>query len=239
MNFALIFAGGTGSRMNNTTIPKQFLKLNGKEIIIHTIEHFENHDEIDGIVVVCLKGWIKFLEEIICKNNIKKVKWIVEGGENGQESIYNGLKVLQNNCPKDSIVLIHDGVRPIIDSKLITDNISLVKERGCAITVAQAIETIITVTKDEKVDQISDRSISRLAKAPQSFFLKDILMAHENARAEKKFDFIDSASLMNYYGYEIATVMGGPENIKITTPVDFYIFRAIYEAKENLQIIGI
>lgn len=141
MNYALIFAGGCGRRMNSKSRPKQFLELHGKEIIIYTIEHFEKHPDIEGIVVVCIKEWIDYLKRILDKNGIKKVKWIVPGGETGQDSIYNGLKVLHDNCKNEDIVLIHDGVRPLIDEQLITENIKSVKNHGSAITVAPVIET--------------------------------------------------------------------------------------------------
>ena len=239
MNTVLIFAGGVGMRMNSTTRPKQFLKLHDKDIIIHTIEHFDNHPEIDAIVVVCIKTWIPYLRSIIKRFSIKKVKWIVEGGNTGQNSIYNGLTVLERECPDNAIVLIHDGVRPLINEKIITDNINSVKEYGTAITVAPSVETVITVKEDGSIDRISDRSKCMLAKAPQSFYLRDILETHKLAINDGKNDFIDSASIMSYYGFSLKTVEGGYENIKITTPSDFYIFRAITEAKENSQVFGV
>ena len=126
MNTALIFAGGTGSRMKNKDKPKQFLELNGKPIIIHTIEHFDEHPEIDAIVVVCLESWIDFLRNKLEKFNIKKVVNIVPGGMSGQESIRNGLFAIRDfvvEKEENPIVLIHDGVRPLINAKLISDNI--------------------------------------------------------------------------------------------------------------------
>ncbi len=239
MNTVLIFAGGVGTRMKSNTTPKQFLKLHGKDIIIHTLEHFEHHPEIDAIVVVCIASWIPYLKGLLCQYSITKVKWVVEGGTTGQESIYNGLKVLKNQCPEDSIVLIHDGVRPLINEKVISDNISCVKENGSAITVAPSVETVITVNDEGNIDSINDRSKSMLAKAPQTFYLRDIVQAHENAISEKRFEFIDSASIMSHYGFSLKTVEGPYENIKITTPSDYYIFRAISEARENSQIFGI
>ena len=116
MNIALIFAGGTGQRMNSRTKPKQFLELNGKPILIHTLEHFEDHPEIDAVVVVCLKDWIPYLEDLVDRFSLHKLRWIAEGGASGQESIRNGLYTLERDesVPDDSIVLIHDGVRPLI-----------------------------------------------------------------------------------------------------------------------------
>lgn len=239
MNVAVIFAGGVGQRMNSKTKPKQFLELYGKPIIIYTLEQFDNHPEIDGIVVSCLESWVPYLEKLLDKFSIKKVKGIVPGGNTGQDSIYNGIKKVHELFPEDSIILIHDAVRPIIDEKLISENIASVKKNGNAITVAPAIETItIKNDNDSHIGDIVNRSKCQLAKAPQSFVLKDILLAHEKAREEGKHDFIDSACIMRYYGHELYTVLGESDNIKITTPVDFYTFRAIVDARENSQIFG-
>lgn len=240
MNTALIFAGGTGQRMNSKSRPKQFLELHGKPIIIYTIEWFEKHEEIDEITIVCLKEWMDYLKELIKKYNFKKVKWIVEGGETSQISIYNGLHTIYENCenPEETIVLIHDGVRPLISEKLITDNINSVKTFGTAITIIDAKETVVEVNSTNKIKDISERSICRIAKAPQSFYLEDIYKVHLRAIKEGISDSIDSASLMNKYGYELHGIQGPQENIKITTPIDYYVFRAICDAKENSQIFG-
>ena len=240
MNIALIFAGGTGIRMNNIAQPKQFLQLYGKEIIIHTIENFERHAEIDSIAVVCIESWIPFLKSLIEKNNIKKVKWIVPGGENGQESIYNGLSVIKNDVKDDSIILIHDGVRPLITEKLISDCIKSVAVNGSAITVTPEIETVVTINYQNKnITNITDRSECFHAKAPQCFKFIDIWKNHNLAREEGITNMIDSASLMKHYGHELYAVQGDYENIKITTASDFYIFRALYEARENTQVFGL
>ena len=239
MNIAVIFAGGIGKRMNSNGVPKQFLKLNGKEIIIYTLEIFEKSQEIDAIVISCLEEKISELQELVKKYDLKKVVKIVRGGQTGQESIYNGIVAAKEISRKDkeSIILIHDGVRPLINQKVITDNIRCVKKNKNAITVAPAVETIIK-TKQEEIEDIFERSNCFLARAPQSFYLNDILEIHEKARLEKK-EFIDSASLMKYYGYKLYIVEGPSENIKITTPIDFYMFKAIKELQKNMEIIGI
>jgi len=240
MNIALIFAGGTGIRMNSVAQPKQFLQLYGKEIIIHTIENFEKHHDINNIVVVCIESWIPFLKSLIEKYNIKKVKWIVPGGENGQESIYNGLSVIKNDVKDDSIILIHDGVRPLITEKLISDCIKSVVVNGSAITVTPEIETVVTINnQNNNITNITDRSKCFHAKAPQCFRFNEIWKSHTHAREEGVTNMIDSASLMKHYGYELYAVQGDYENIKITTASDFYIFRALYEARENTQVFGL
>jgi len=238
MNIALIFAGGSGTRMNARSKPKQFLELHGKPIIIYTLELFENHRDIDVIVVVCVEDWINYLRKMLKKFDITKVKEIVAGGETGQESIYNGLKSAVQNFSQDSVVLIHDGVRPLIDDVTISENIRIVREKSSCITCIPATETLIVVQDDNSLD-IPLRKNSFLARAPQSFILRDIWEVHQKAKAEGRNDFIDSCTMMSHYGKKLATVMGPMENIKITTPTDYYIFKAIEEVRENSQIFGI
>ncbi len=236
-NIAVIFAGGTGRRMHTVSKPKQFLELNGKPVIIYTLELFDNHPLIDGIVVVCLKDWIPYLEKQLKKFEITKVGAIVAGGETGQQSIYNGLKAAEETYGPDCNVLIHDGVRPLITEQTITDNIEGVDRHGNCITCVPATETFVVTQRDGSLE-IPSRADSLIARAPQSFRLRDILAAHEKARGEGRADFIDSCTMMSHYGYPIHTITGPMENIKITTPTDFFIFRAMVEVHENQQIFG-
>ncbi len=239
MNTALIFAGGTGKRMGATGRPKQFLELHGKPIIIYTLEYFERHPQIDAIAVVCIDGWLDYLKDQLDRFRIRKVRWIVPGGETSQDSTRAGLNAIASECPpEDTIVLIHDGVRPLITADVITESIACVKEHGNAITIAPAIETIITVDEGERVNALIDRSTCRLARAPQSFRLEDIMEMHRRAMADGYDKMIDSASLMIHYGIMPHLIEGPAENIKITTPADYYMFKAIVEARQNMQILG-
>ena len=236
-NIAVIFAGGSGTRMHAKDKPKQFLMVHGKPIIVHTIEIFESHPDIDAIVVACIKDWIPYMEEMKYRFRLDKIARIVPGGDTGQLSIYAGLKAAEEAFGRENnIVLIHDGVRPLINHQIITDNISMVKRQGAAITCSDAKETFVLVNDKEDVQEIPSRSHSRIAKAPQSFYLKEILDAHEKALAEGIDNMIDSCTLMHHYGYKLAVVDGPVENIKITTPEDFYMFRALYDARENQQL---
>lgn len=236
-NIAVIFAGGTGNRMNTISRPKQFLELHGKPIIIYTLELFDNHPMIDGVVVACLESWIPFLQKQIKKFEINKVIEIVPGGETGQKSIYNGLAAAEKLFGEDSIVLIHDGVRPLIKEQTITDNIEAASEFGNCITCVPATETFV-VKQPDGVLSIPSRKDSLIARAPQTFVLKDILAAHRQAISENRNDFIDSCTMMSHYGHQIHTIIGPMENIKITTPTDFFIFRAMVVVHENQQIFG-
>ena len=240
MNIAVIFAGGVGSRMNSKDAkPKQFLEMHGKPIIIHTLEVFEMHPEIDAIVISCKKEWISYLQKLIVRYGIKKVRNIVEGGETGQISIYNALVAAKSIVTDEkSIVLIHDGVRPLITPKTITDNIKSVISNGSAITSVKVKETVLVVEEDNSISYIPSRTNSRLARAPQSFWIDDILNLHYKALEEGINDFIDSCSMMQYYKKKLFLVEGPEENIKITTPEDLYIMRALLDARENAQIYG-
>lgn len=237
MNIAVIFAGGSGKRMNTVSKPKQFLELKGKPIIIYTLELFDSHPEIDGIVVVCLESWIPYLHKQLRKFEINKVVDVVPGGDTGQDSIFHGLDCAHKHFPDDSIVLIHDGVRPLVTQQTITDNIAKVKETGSCITCIPATETFVVKQQNGELN-IPTRADSLIARAPQAFFLKDIYAAHVKAREENKHDFIDSCTMMSHYGHRLSTIIGPMENIKITTPTDFFIFRAMVEVHENQQIFG-
>lgn len=234
---AVIFAGGSGRRMNTKSRPKQFLEFRGKPIIIYTLELFDNHPKIDGIIIACLEEWIPYLQKMIRKFEISKVQAIVPGGATGQDSIRIGLNAAKAIGSDDSIVLIHDGVRPLITEQTISDNITSVQQYGSCITCIPATETFIVSRNDGGLD-IPTRADSLIARAPQSFRLGDILSAHRRAIDEGRHDFIDSCSMMSYYGYKLHTIEGPIENIKITTPTDYFIFKAMVDVHENQQIFG-
>lgn len=238
MNGAVIFAGGSGMRMNHGGLPKQFLEFEGKPIIVYTLELFENHPDIDSIVVACLKDWIPYLQELIIKFNLKKVHKIVAGGATAQDSIREGLEALTKLIPEDSVVLIHDGVRPLINRKTISDNIESVNKFGSCITSVAAKETFIISDQKDGNLSIPNRKDCKVARAPQSFYLKDIIEAHRRALIEGKHEFIDCCTMMNHYGHHLHTIEGPEENIKITTPTDYFLFKALIKIRENNQIYG-
>lgn len=240
MNIAVIFAGGSGQRMHTRDIPKQFLLVHGKPIIIYTLEWFDSHSDIDAIVIACKSDHIDYLKELIYKYRLEKVAKIVPGGDTGQMSIFNGLaaakKIADESKAADAVVLIHDGVRPMITHKVISDNIASVKMYGTAITTGKVTETILVVNKEDVIDYVPDRNHSRVAKAPQSFWLSDIWDVHQRAQKEGIFNCIDSCTLMKGYGYSMHLVDGPVENMKITTQSDYYTMRALLDAKEAQQL---
>ena len=229
---AVIFAGGVGARMNNSKTPKQFLEWNGRPILIQTLDVFEQTDLIDGIVLACKAEWIDHTKNLIKEAGLKKVLSIVPGGESALDSQYNGLAEAKRLFPNEDVtVLIHDGVRPLVDKETIERNIESVETKGSAITVTPAIETVM-VTDNGSITRIVNRSQCLMAKAPQSFKLDDILSVHDRAKAEGTHNFIDSASMMMHYGYTLYPVLGETENIKITTPSDYYMFTGIIKNRE-------
>lgn len=240
MNIAVIFAGGSGQRMHTKDIPKQFLLVHGKPIIIYTLEWFDSHPDIDAIVIACKEDHINHLNTLIHKYRLEKVAKVVPGGITGQMSIFNALiaakEITGNLAISDAVVLIHDGVRPLINHKVISDNIISVKKYGTAITTGKVAETILVVNDEDVIDHVPDRNYSRVAKAPQSFWLNTILSAHQKAQREGMFNCIDSCTMMKGYGYSMHLVDGPVENIKITTQSDYYTMRALLDAKEEQQL---
>jgi len=239
-NIAIIFAGGSGARMG-TGVPKQFIEIEGKPIIIYTLENFEDHEEIDEIYVSCIPSYIEKLEKLVKVYMISKVVKIVPGGDTGQESIYNALKAAYENNSAEDIVLLHDGVRPHITNELISENIASVKNYGSAITCSEMFETPV-VSKDKQiVDNTPHRHELFTAQAPQSFYLGDIIGAHESVR-ETNPDYvglIDSCMLMKSLGKEVYMVKGNRGNIKVTTPEDLYLLRGLIQYRETTQAFGI
>jgi 2-C-methyl-D-erythritol 4-phosphate cytidylyltransferase len=234
----LIFAGGAGRRMNSRSKPKQFLEMHGKPIIIYTLEHFEFHEEIDEIIIVCIKEWIEELRGLLKRYGIAKVKKIVPGGETGHDSICFGLRAMRESMDNNDIVLIHDGVRPLINAELISQNIESVLKYGNAVTSEPVRESVVRCEDGENISAVPPRSEMYLAKAPQSFYYGDIVQLYEMAQKDG-IKTIDSSHLCSLYNVPMHIVLSTKNNIKITEPSDYYIYRALYEAMEGQQIFGI
>lgn len=236
--FVVIFAGGVGSRMRGAQRPKQFLVLGGKPIIAHTVQRFQGHPRVSSVVVACVESWIPEMERVVSEFRLGKVAAVVPGGETGQDSIYNGLCAL-GTLPEppapDDVVLVHDGVRPLIDEETIDRCIESVERRGPTAVTAPATETVV-VGNGAEVELILERSRCRFARAPQGFRYGELMAAHERARAEGFHEAIDSVSLVARYGARVYAVEGPEENIKITTPRDFFAFKSFVDMREVAQI---
>lgn len=238
-NVGIIFAGGSGARMGSG-IPKQFIEVNGKPIIIHTLEIFDEHPKIDEIYVACREDYIKKLQKLVKRFMLSKVIKIVPGGDTGQDSIYNALCAAKENNTDDTIVLIHDGVRPCISSEVIDEDLECVKKNGSAITCTPLYETPIISSDGSTIEEIPPRSKFYTAQAPQCFYLGDVLKAHAKVRQENPgyIGIFDTCSLMKMTGNNVTLVEGPRGNIKVTTPEDLYTFRAMIQYKETEQIFG-
>ena len=220
-NIALIFAGGVGSRMYGD-LPKQFLEVNGKPIIIQTLELFEANENIDEIYVACIEEYIETLEKMVKKFNVSKISKIFSGGISGQDSIYKGLSEIKKEN-ENALVLLHDGVRPLVEQKTINNCISDAKKFGSAITVTPIFETPIVSDDGEYVSSMPERARMYTAQAPQCFYLNDILSWHEreHGSVDPYFGVVDSCGLAFKNGVKPHLTLGNRGNIKVTTMEDY------------------
>lgn len=240
MNIAVIFAGGVGKRMSNAALPKQFMKVNDIPIIVHTLNIFQQHAQIDKIYISVVAEYRDVLVKMISRYQITKVAGITQGGATGQDSIYNALKLAAAENTPDSIVLIHDGVRPIVTDAVISRNIESVHQFGSAITCVPCTETIIQSHDAHTVGDIHPREILYKAQAPQSFRLGDILTAHRCLREtpEGYGNLVDSCSVYQKIFRQVHMVTGNYGNIKVTTPEDVYLLKGLLQYMDASQAFG-
>lgn len=231
-NIAIIIAGGSGKRMGQD-IPKQFLNVGEKPIIIYTLEAFENHPSIDGIIVVCIKGWENILSSYAKQFNITKLASIVPGGENGQESIKNGIDEAKRLYNEDDIVLIHDAIRPMLTEDIISDNIAKCNLYGNATTAVPCTTVVLQKTTEDYSEEVVDRDKIVLTQTPQAFVLKDILSAHAEAKEKGITSAVASCSLYVELGRKVYYSNGSETNIKLTRPADIEIFKALLNVKKS------
>jgi len=236
MNVAIIFAGGMGFRMG-ADVPKQFIEIDGKPILVHTLLQFQFHTAIDRIYLVTQPEYHDYVRELAEQHGITKLAGLASGGDTAQDSIYNGLKKAETECPPDTVVLLHDGIRPFLAYDVITHNIETVREKGNAITATPCYQTVI-VSKDGKlVDSVPYRKETFTAQAPQSFFLGDIIAAHDRIRArpEGYENMVDACTILRTLGIPVHMVEGNRGNIKVTTPEDVYLLRALFQYREDVR----
>ena len=231
---AIIFAGGSGVRMGSA-VPKQFLELCGKPVLAHTLELFERHPCIDGIYLVVNADYVERAPEFARRWGVSKLCGVTAGGASAQESIYNGLKYAAAHEPGDSIVLLHDGVRPYVTPEVIAANVEAVGKYGSAVTYTPCYETIVLSKDGAAIDAIPYRRESYTAQAPQSFRLGDILAAHERIRArpEGYADMVDQATICFTLGIPVHLVPGNRGNLKITTPEDIVTLEALLKWRDG------
>lgn len=226
MNSVVIVSAGRGSRMK-ADINKQFLKLQNKEVIAHTIDKFYNNENIGEIIVVVREDEAEFFKiNIIEKYGYKNIK-IAFGGSERQDSVYNGLKMVDENC---KIVLIHDGARPFVNNETIDNAIESAKENKCVIVGVPVKDTIKVIDENNNVCDTPDRSTLWSIQTPQVFDFSLIMKAHEKAREDNYYG-TDDSMLMEYFGQKVKVVEGSYNNIKITTPEDLKIGEEILRDK--------
>ncbi len=232
MNIALILAGGNGSRTEQS-VPKQFISIYEKPIIVYTLEAFQNHPQIEGIIVSCIEGWHDVLKGYAAAAGITKLRWIVGGGDNGQTSARNALLTLEGICEQDDIVIIHDAVRPMISEEIITDCIAKAREYGSGLSAIRCQETIMR-TEDGKAGHIGiDRNDIMRVQTPQAYQYGKVLWAHKEALKRGITNAVYTNTLMMELGEKLFFSYGSNKNIKITTLEDIDIFKALYATKRD------
>lgn len=235
---ALLTAAGTGTRMHQD-IPKQFIHVDNKPVIIHTMEAFQNHPSIDGIIVVTLDSWKEVLWAYAKQFNISKLQWVVAGGETGQDSIRNGLNRLKEEFPEEDInVMIHDGNRPMVSSEIISDSLATFAKHGCAVAVIPCTEVVFE--SDDGISSCVSTERERLfrTQTPHTYKLNDLLWAHNEASNKGIKGTAATCMLMKELGRETFFSKGSEENIKITTLDDLRIFKALLYTRQDDWIKG-
>lgn len=232
MNIALLTAGGSGTRMLQD-IPKQFMTINDKPIIIYTMEIFEKHPAIDKIIVACKEGWENILESYAKQFGISKLDKVIQGGKTGHESIRKMLNYASENYDDNDIVLVHDGNRPMLSTDIISNSISVCKQKGCAIAQVPCNDALLyTENKISSTKQIS-RDLLVRTQTPHTFKLKDLLDMHLEAEKMGINNSVASCTLAIELGKKVYFTPGSEKNIKITVPEDIEIFKALLNVENR------
>ena len=232
MNIALILAGGHGNRTAQD-IPKQFMNVYDKPLIIYTLENFEKHPDIDSIAVVCLEGWHQVLHAYARQYGITKLKWIVSGGEDGQESTHKGVEALKESCHPEDIVLVHDAIRPFLTSEVITDAITKCRQKGSGLSAVRCQETIVRSADGLSGDEgISRQEIMRV-QTPQAYKYGKLCWAFDEARRRGIKGEVYINTLMLHLGERVYFSKGTDKNVKITTVDDLEVFKALLKMERE------
>jgi len=234
MNYALVIAGGSGNRMNQD-IPKQFIHVDDKPIIIYTLDAFQKHPLVDKIVVVCIEGWQDMLRAYAKQFGITKLELIVKGGETAQESIKAGVDALATICSDDDTVIIHDGIRPMVDEDVLSDVIVKCRQYGNAVTSLPYNEQIFTTDDDMSTIKYIPRETLRRVSTPQAYHYGILRQRYKEA-FERGIGITKSSyanTMMVELGERLYFAAGSDRNIKLTTKDDLAVFRAFLNASKN------
>ncbi|MDR0443431.1 MAG: 2-C-methyl-D-erythritol 4-phosphate cytidylyltransferase [Treponema sp.] len=235
MNIALIIAGGKSERLKQD-IPKQFLNIENKPVIVYTLEAFQQHPSVDVILVVCLDGWHQILWAYSKQYDISKLKWVVSGGVTGHDSIHNGLAELKKHCADDDVILVHDANRPMVSQDIISDGLSVYSKYGSAIAAIPCTEVVFKSVDGNILDEEIPRELLRRAQTPQIFSLGKLWWAHEEAEKRKIINPVTSCSLLKLLGESMHFSFGSEKNVRITTVEDIDIIRALLKLSDNTAL---
>ena len=232
-NYGIVLAGGVGKRMK-TEIPKQFIEVEGKPIIVYSLENFQRNPQIEKIVVICVKDWIKQLKEIVEKYSLSKVEWIIEGGSTGHDSIRNGVFFLRDKTEPDDYIIVHDAVRPVLPQKVLDEVIRVAHDKGNASSSIVCHPPIVYTDDFESGITDVDREHVMLTASPQAFRYSLALKCYERAEQENRHDFTFTSSLLIHCGERVYFAKGTTSNIKITTKEDLALFGALLKVPEEM-----
>ena len=232
-NYVILLAGGIGKRMG-ADIPKQFIEVEGKPIIVHTLEKFQKNELVDKIVIVCIKDWIEHLQLLIQKYSLTKVEWITEGGETGHDSIRNGVFFLRDKINPDDFIIVHDSVRPVLPQKVIGEVIRVAHEKGNASSSIHCHPPIVYTEDFESGIADVDRDHVMLTASPQAYKYSLALRCYERAEEENRHDFTFTSSLLIHCGERVYFAKGTTSNIKVTKKEDLALFDALLKVPEEL-----
>ena len=223
-------------------MPKQFLEVIGKPIIIYTLQKFEYCEDIDEVIIVCHSSWKEYMELMVQRYALKKIKAVISGGKDRQDSVLNGIKYIQSKgALSDDIIVIHDGVRPLIQESILSENVRVAKKYGSAMTVRPVIESVVITGNDEaEFGDFKKRDDTYSLTAPQSFQLNVLTKAYNDIGGkDTPMPLLDSALVFTYLGNNIHIIKENNNNLKVTTPEDYYILKAMLKLEENRYVFGI
>ena len=232
-NYVVLLAGGVGKRMG-ADIPKQFIEVNGKPIFVYTIENFQRNEQIEMIVVVCVKDWMEHVTKLVQEYGLTKVEWIIEGGSTGHDSIKNGVFFLKDKIDADDFIIVHDAVRPILPQKAIDEVLKVAHEKGNASSSIACHPPIVYTEDFESGISDIDREHVMLTASPQAYKYSLALKCYEKAEKENRNDFTFTSSLLIHCGERVYFARGTTSNIKITRKEDLALFQALLNVPEEL-----